>query len=117
MEAWKEITQDQINTDLQKFNIGDTVDVHYRVVEGEKERIQIFTGTVISRKGSGHNATFIVRKIGSGSIGIERIFPLHSPFIADVKVKREAKVRRSKLYYLRDRKGKAARLKEKSRFK
>jgi large subunit ribosomal protein L19 len=117
MEAWKEIIQDQIKTDLPKFNVGDTVDVNYRVVEGEKERIQVFTGTVIGIKGKGHGATFIVRKIGSGSIGIERIFPLHSPFIADIIVKREAKVRRAKLYYLRDRKGKAARLKEKSRFK
>jgi len=87
--------------------------VHYRVVEGEKERVQVFSGTVISKRGSGTGATFTVRKIASGGIGVERIFPFHSPFIAEVKVKRRGKVRRAKLYYLRKRKGKAARVKEK----
>ncbi|MDP8241374.1 MAG: 50S ribosomal protein L19 [Candidatus Hatepunaea meridiana] len=116
METWKEILKDQINENLPAFNIGDTIDVHYRVVEGEKERIQIYTGVVISRRGAGLGASFTVRKIGSGGIGVERVFPSHSPFIADIKVKKEASVRRAKLYYLRQRKGKAARLKEKSRF-
>ncbi len=114
MESWKEIVKDQIKDELPPFNSGDTVDVHYRVVEGEKERIQVFTGTVISLRGSGTGASFIVRKISSGGIGVERIFPRHSPFIAQVVVKRLGKVRRAKLYYLRDRKGKAARVKEKT---
>lgn len=114
MEAWKEIVNNQIRDDLPKISPGDSIDVHYRIVEGEKERIQIFSGTVIGCRGSGLNATFTVRKIGSGSIGVERIFPLHSPFISDIKIKKQAYVRRAKLYYLRQRKGKAARLKEKS---
>ncbi len=115
METWKEIIQDQIREDLPELNPGDTIDVRYRVVEGEKERIQVFTGVLISIRGSGVSATFTVRKIGSGGIGVERIFPLHSPFIAEIVVKKQAVVRRAKLYYLRKRKGKAARLKEKSR--
>ena len=116
MENWKEIVQKDIKDKIPEFNPGDTVDVHYRVVEGEKERIQVFTGTVIGKRGSGMSASFTVRKIASGGIGVERIFPLHSPFIMNVEVKKEASVRRAKLYYLRERRGKAARLKEKSRF-
>jgi len=92
---------------------GDTVDVHYKVVEGDKERIQIYTGTVINIRGNGTDKTFTVRKISAGGVGVERIFFLSSPFIADIEVKRSSKVRRAKLFYLRDLKGKAARLKEK----
>ncbi len=114
MEDWKEFaTRDQLKTDLPKFKPGDNVDVHYRVVEGEKERIQVFSGVVLRIHGGGLSATFTVRKIASGSIGVERIFPMHSPFIAEIKVKRLGSVRRAKLYYLRGKKGKAARVKEK----
>ncbi len=115
MEKWQEFAAaGQMKAELPNFNPGDNVDVHYRVVEGEKERIQIFSGVVIRRRGNGSSATFTVRKVASGSIGVERIFPLHSPFIADIKVKRLGSVRRAKLYYLRGRKGKAARVKEKT---
>lgn len=117
MESWKEIVSDTPERVLPKFNPGDQIDVHYRVIEGEKERIQIFSGVVIGKRGSGVEATFTVRKIASGGIGVERIFPFNSPFIADVTVKRLGAVRRAKLYYLRDRKGKAARVKEKVVYK
>jgi large subunit ribosomal protein L19 len=93
------------------FEIGDTVDVHTRIMEGEKERIQIFNGTVIAMSGSGTREMFTVRRIVQGE-GVERKFPLHSPRIANVEVKRSGVVRRAKLYYLRDRIGKAVRLKE-----
>ncbi len=93
------------------FEIGDTVDVHCRILEGEKERIQIFSGVVIARSGSGTREMFAVRRIVQGQ-GVERKFPLHSPRIAKVEVKRSCVVRRAKLYYLRDRVGKAVRLKE-----
>ncbi|GIW87025.1 MAG: hypothetical protein KatS3mg108_1349 [Isosphaeraceae bacterium] len=93
------------------FEIGDTVDVHVRILEGEKERIQIFNGVVIARSGSGTREMFVVRRIVAGE-GVERKFPLHSPRIADIQVKRSGKVRRAKLYYLRERSGKAVRLKE-----
>ena len=96
---------------VPKFEIGDTVDVHVRILEGEKERIQIFNGVVIGRSGSGSREMFIVRRIVQGE-GVERKFPLHSPRIADILVKRSGKVRRAKLYYLRGRSGKAVRLKE-----
>ena len=99
-----------------EFEVGDTVDVATRIVEGEKERIQVFGGTVIMRKGRGINATFTVRRIVNNE-GVERIFPLHSPFIASVTVKRSGERRRAKLYYLRDRVGKATRLVEKRRTK
>jgi large subunit ribosomal protein L19 len=94
-----------------KFEIGDTVDVHCRILEGEKERIQIFNGLVIARAGSGSRATFTVRRIVQGE-GVERKFPINSPRIAKVEVKRSGVTRRAKLYYLRDRTGKAVRLKE-----
>ena len=94
-----------------EFQIGDTVDVHCRILEGEKERIQIFTGVVIARSGSGTREMFIVRRIVQGE-GVERKFPLHSPRIAKIEVKRPGVVRRAKLYYLRDRVGKATRLVE-----
>lgn len=94
-----------------KFEIGDTVRVHVKVVEGEKERIQVFEGLVISRKGGRNSETFTVRKISYG-IGVERIFPVHSPIISRVDVVRQGKVRRAKLYYLRDKKGKMAKVSE-----
>lgn len=96
-----------------KFEIGDTVDVHVRILEGEKERIQIFNGVVIARSGGGPREMFVVRRIVQGE-GVERKFPVHSPRIADIVVKRSGKVRRAKLYYLRDRVGKAVRLKERA---
>jgi large subunit ribosomal protein L19 len=94
-----------------KFEVGDIVDVHQRIVEGDKERIQVFSGTVIMRKGEGINATFTVRRIVNNE-GVERIFPLHSPKIEKLEVKRKSRVRRAKLYFLRERTGKATRLKE-----
>jgi large subunit ribosomal protein L19 len=96
---------------VPQFEIGDTVDVHVRILEGEKERIQIFNGVVIARSGSHTREMFVVRRIVQGE-GVERKFPLHSPRIADIVVKRSGKVRRAKLYYLRERSGKAVRLKE-----
>lgn len=115
MDKLKLAEQSLVHDDIPEFKSGDTVNVHYRVREGDKERIQQFQGVVISRKGTGPNQTFIVRKISAGNIGVERIFPLYSPFIAQIEVKKEGDVRRSKLYYLRDRRGKAARIKEKDR--
>jgi large subunit ribosomal protein L19 len=94
-----------------QFDIGDTVDVHVRIKEGDRERIQIFTGTVISMKGRGVNASFTVRHVFQGE-GVERIFPLHCPTVEAVDVKRQGKVRRAKLYYLRDRSGRGTRLAE-----
>ena len=93
------------------FEIGDTVDVHVRILEGQKERVQVFNGVVIARRGSGMREMFTVRRIVQGE-GVERIFPLHSPKIAKIEVKRTGRVRRAKLYYLRDRVGKATRLRE-----
>ncbi len=98
--------------DLPVFGPGDTIKVHQRVVEGDKQRIQVFEGVVISRRGSRTNASFTVRKVSYG-IGVERIFPLHSPNIEKIEVTRAGKVRRAKLYYLRSKRGKAARIKEK----
>lgn len=102
------------DTELPEFAAGDTVAVHVRVVEGQKERIQIFQGVVISIKGGGAGKSFMVRKISNG-VGVERIFPYHSPKIATVEVKRRGRVRRAKLYYLRGLRGKAARIKERRR--
>lgn len=99
--------------EIPPFRIGDTVSVNVRIREGEKERIQKFTGAVIARKGGGSRETFMVRKISSG-IGVERIFPIHSPLIESIKVEKYGVVRRAKLYYLRDKKGKAAKIKEKT---
>ena len=96
---------------VPKFEIGDTVDVHVRILEGEKERIQIFNGVVIAKSGTKTREMFVVRRIVQGE-GVERKFPVHSPRIADIVVKRSGKVRRAKLYYLRERSGKAVRLKE-----
>lgn len=104
----------QLKDDLPDFAPGDTVNVHLRVVEGEKERIQQYEGVVLQRRGSGSNETFTVRKI-SGGIGVERIFQAHSPRIAKIDIVRRGRVRRSKLFYLRDRAGKSARIKERMR--
>ncbi len=104
-----------LNKNASQFEIGDTVDVHQRILEGEKERVQLFSGLVIARKGEGMNEMFTVRRIVQGE-GVERTFPLHSPKIAKVEVKRSGKVRRAKLYYLRDRIGKdATRLRERKK--
>lgn len=108
----RELTSDQLKTDLPKFGAGDTVRIHVRVIEGDKERTQVFEGTVIQRKGSGIQETFTVRKISQG-IAIERIFPIHSPRIAKIERLREGQVRRARLFYLRGRKGRAARIREK----
>src|SRR5437868_6373023 len=97
--------------DLPEFRIGDQVDVHQRILEGQKERVQVFSGVVIARRGDGMRESFTVRRIVQGE-GVERVFPIHSPRIAKVEVKRTGKVRRAKLYYLRDRVGKATRLRE-----
>jgi len=102
-----------LKSDLPAFAPGDSVRVHVKVREGEKERIQVFAGVVIARRGGGARETFTVRKISSG-IGVERIFPLHSPVIDRIEVDRRGSVRRAKLYYLRGRKGKAARIDERS---
>ncbi|MBP6909879.1 MAG: 50S ribosomal protein L19 [Candidatus Saccharicenans sp.] len=107
----KTVEEKQMRQDLEPFKVGDTVKVHVLIKEGDKERIQIFKGDVIARRGSGLGATFTVRKISYG-IGVERIFPLHSKMVKKIEVIRHGKVRRAKLYYLRDLKGKAAKLKE-----
>jgi large subunit ribosomal protein L19 len=100
-----------LKDEVPEFEIGDQVDVHQRILEGEKERMQVFSGTVIARKGEGMREMFTVRRIVQGE-GVERMFPLHSPKIAKVEVKRTGVVRRAKLYYLRERVGKATRLRE-----
>src|SRR5688572_24444706 len=105
------VEKSSLKTEVPRFAIGDTVDVHTRILEGGKERIQIFNGVVIARAGSGSRATFTVRRIVQGE-GVERKFPIHSPRIAKVEVKRSGVVRRAKLYFLRDRIGKAVRLRE-----
>ncbi len=105
------VEQGSMKTAVPKFDIGDTVDVHVRILEGDKERIQIFNGVVIARSGGGTREMFVVRRIVQGE-GVERKFPLHSPRIADIVVKRSGKVRRAKLYFLRERSGKSVRLKE-----
>ncbi len=112
MDILKAIESEYKKENIDKFNIGDTVDVHVKISEGNRERIQIFTGTVIKRQNAGINETFTVRKISNG-VGVERTFPVNSPKIAKIEVKRVGKVRRAKLYYLRDRVGKAAKTKEK----
>jgi large subunit ribosomal protein L19 len=114
-ELLRSVGQAQIRTDLPDFRAGDTVKVHYQVIEGDKVRVQIFEGTVLSRRGGGIDETFVVRKI-SGGVGVERVFPLHSIRIARIEVARRGKVRRSKLFYLRKKAGKAARIKERRTF-
>ena len=105
------VEQTSMKTSVPKFEIGDTVDVHVRILEGQKERVQVFSGVVISRRGEGMREMFTVRRIVQ-SEGVERVFPLHSPKIARIEVKRTGRVRRAKLYYLRKRVGKATRLRE-----
>ena len=107
----KEITAAQVKKDVPAFKVGDGVRVHTKVREGDKERIQIFSGVVIARKGHGIHETFTVRRISYGE-GVERVFPLHGPLIDSIKLVRRGKVRRAKLYYLRDRRGKSARIAE-----
>ncbi len=109
-----ELTRDQLKQDIPEFQPGDTVRVHVKVREGERERVQVFEGVVIKRRGGGIHETFTVRRISHG-IGVERCFPLHSPLVQKIEVARRGKVRRAKLYYLRDRVGRAARVKERLR--
>ena len=111
MDAIKLMTENCIKEQPPVVEIGDTVRVSVKIREGDKERIQVFEGTVIARKGSGVAETFTVRRLSYG-VGVERVFPLHSPNVTDVKVVRKGKVRRAKLYYLRGRVGKAAKVKE-----
>ncbi|MEL5848255.1 MAG: 50S ribosomal protein L19 [Candidatus Igneacidithiobacillus chanchocoensis] len=112
MNIIDEINQEQIKSEIPDFIAGDTVAVHVRVKEGERERVQIFEGLCIARRNRGVHSSFTVRKISSGE-GVERVFPIHSPLVAKVEVKRRGDVRRAKLYYLRDLSGKAARIREK----
>jgi LSU ribosomal protein L19P len=113
MSLIREIESEHLRMDLPDFRSGDNIKVHLRIIEGEKERIQIFQGNVIRIHRGTTDATFTVRKI-SDSVGVERIFPLHSPFIDQIEVVTEGRVRRSRLYYLRSRRGKAARIKPKN---
>ena len=110
-EIIKELENAQLRTDIPKFKAGDTVRVHVRIIEGEKERIQVYEGVVIAMRKAGVRSSITVRKV-SYSIGVERIFPLHSPIISKIQVKSRGKVRRAKLYYLRKLRGKEARIKE-----
>ena len=113
MDIIRAIEQQQIKQDVPDFNVGDNVKVHYRITEGNRERIQVFQGVVIRRHGASNRETFTVRKI-SFSIGVERTFPVHSPKIEKIEVVRKGDVNRAKLYYLRNKVGKAAKIKEKS---
>lgn len=115
MDIIKKIERENMRMDMPAFRSGDTVKVFLRIVEGEKERLQVFQGNVIRVKRGTTNATFTVRKVSDG-VGVERIFPLNSPFIDHVEVVGEGKVRRSRLYYLRNLKGKAARIKPRTRY-
>jgi large subunit ribosomal protein L19 len=110
----EDVEKSSLKTDVPEFNVGDTVEVAIRIVEGDKTRVQVFSGDVIGRKGYGINETFTVRRIVNNE-GVERVLPLHSPFIQSIKIKRSGRTRRAKLYYLRDRVGKAVRLTEKRR--
>lgn len=114
MDALKLIATPSIKTEMPEVNIGDTVKVHCKIKEGEKERIQLFEGTIIAKKHGGVQETFTVRRVAHGC-GIERVFPVHSPNVVKVELVRSGKVRRAKLYYLRDRVGKAAKVKQKIR--
>lgn len=111
MDALKQIAQSCMKTEIPAFEVGDTVRVMVKIVEGNRERLQAFEGTVIAKKNGGIAETFTVRRVSHGC-GVERVFPLHSPNVAEITVTRHGKVRRSKLYYLRDRVGKAAKVKE-----
>ena len=111
MNIVDKIRNEQVKSDVADFAVGDTVKVYVKIVEGTTERIQLFTGTVIARRGTGIEETFTVRRVTAGH-GVERVFPLHSPRIDRIEVARKGRVRRAKLYYLRDKVGKAARVKE-----
>ena len=111
MELIKAFTKEQLKTEVPVLNIGDTVKVHNRIKEGTRERIQIFEGTIIAKRGGGISETFTVRRISYG-IGVEKTFPVHSPNVEKVEIVRRGKVRRAKLFYLRDRVGKSAKVKE-----
>lgn len=111
MDAIKKMTEDMVRPEPHKFNVGDTVKVHVRIKEGERQRIQVFEGTVIAKKHSGISETFTVRRTSYG-VGVERVFPMNSPNVEKVEIVRQGKVRRAKLYYLRDRVGKSAKVKE-----
>jgi large subunit ribosomal protein L19 len=111
MDLLRAVESSQMRSDLPSFRPGDTVRVHVKIKEGDKFRIQVFEGLVIAQKNNGISSTFTVRKVSSG-YGIERIFPVHTPIIEKLEVMKSGKVRRARLYYLRDRRGKAARLKE-----
>lgn len=113
MDIIRAIEEQQKKQDIPEFNVGDTVKVHYRITEGNRERIQVFQGDVIRRHGHTSRETFTVRKV-SFSVGVERTFPIHSPKIDKIEVTRRGDVRRAKLYYLRDKVGKAAKIKEKA---
>lgn len=110
----EKITASQLRDDIPEFRVGDTIRVHAKIVEGTRERIQIFQGVVIKRHGAGISATYTVRKISNG-VGVERTFPVHSPRVAKIEVVRYGRVRRAKLYYLRERTGKSARIPERRR--
>ncbi len=112
MDAMRQLESDKMRDDLPEFVTGDTIVVSVRVREGEKERIQLYQGVVLQRRGAGFSETFTVRKV-SGGIGVERVFPVQSPTVAAIKVLRHGKVRRARIFFLRDRIGKSARLKEK----
>ena len=112
-EIIRSIEQAQLRTDLPQFNVGDTLRVFVKVVEGSRERLQAFEGTVIAKRNGSNRETFTVRRVSYG-IGVERTFPLHSPRVDSIKVVRRGKVRRAKLYYLRQRSGKAAKVKERT---
>ncbi len=111
MDMIKAFTNEQLKKEVPQFNVGDTIRVHNKIVEGTRERIQLFEGTVIAKKNGGISETFTVRRVSYG-VGVEKTFPLHSPRVEKVEVIRTGKVRRAKLYYLRDRVGKAAKVKE-----
>ena len=108
----RKVVEDNLKKEVPVVNVGDTVKVHVKIKEGERERIQVFEGTVIAKKHGGISQTFTVRRVSYG-VGVERIFPIHSPKVDKVEIVRQGKVRRAKLYYLRDRVGKAAKVKEK----
>lgn len=114
MDAMKLLTGPQLKEKIPELNIGDTVRVHVKIKEGERERIQNFEGTIIARRGGGISESFTVRRVSYG-VGVERVFPIHSPNVDQVDIIRRGRVRRSKLYYLRDRVGKAAKVKEQIR--
>ena len=111
MDLMKKLTEGQLKADIAEFGIGDTVRVHAKIKEGNRERIQVFEGTVIAKKHGGIQETFTVRRVSYG-VGVEKTFPIHSPNVEKIEVVRKGKVRRAKLYYLRDRVGKAAKVKE-----